>query len=95
MVVVTVWIGYAMAPMGSGGGLSQWVTLLGALVGTALSCMGSSVLNQIWEQDTDALMERTRTRPCRRGTMTVRAAVAYGLGLSLIGLAVLAWTTNW
>ena len=93
MVVVTVWSGFVM---GAGRGVtSSWLTLVGALIGTGLSCMGASVLNQVWEQDTDALMRRTATRPLPAGRITVAGAVAYGVALSAAGLASLAATTNW
>ena len=44
--------------------------LMGAVVGTALVAGGSAVFNQLYEQDVDALMARTRLRPLPDGRLT-------------------------
>jgi len=95
MVVVTAWIGYEMAlgtPTVSAS--FSWGVLAATLVGTALSCMGASVLNQVLERDTDALMERTKDRPLPAGRISMPAALALGLTLSLVGVAALAVFVN-
>ena len=92
MVVITAYIGFAMAAQGE-----PWspIALLAALLGTSLSCMGASVFNQIYERDTDALMKRTSTRPLPAGRMTVAEATAAASIYCLLGVAIL-WTgANW
>jgi protoheme IX farnesyltransferase len=66
-----------------------------AVVGTALVAGGSAVLNQVYERDTDALMRRTRRRPLPDRRVTPTEALIYGLVLTIAGLAVLAFATNW
>lgn len=45
----------------------------------------SSVFNQVLERETDAYMERTRTRPLVTGTLRVRDAIFFGAFLSAVG----------
>ena len=62
-----------------------------ALAGTGLVAAGASVLNQVMERDTDALMLRTRTRPIPSGRILPGEARAFGALLTATGLAVLVW----
>jgi heme o synthase len=57
--------------------------------GSALALAGASVLNQVAECDADARMRRTADRPLPSGRLPVATAAAYGLGLSVAGIAVL------
>jgi len=82
---MTALVGYVM---GTRGPLS--FSRLGvALVGTALVAAGASALNMVLERRTDALMLRTRNRPVAAGRLRVTEALAFGLGLTLAGLAIL------
>jgi len=92
MVLVSVWVGFML---GTTGGTWGWPTLIAALVGAALSCMGASVLNQVYERDTDGMMDRTRDRPMPTGRIGVRPATAFGVGLSLTGVLALGLMTTW
>jgi len=60
-----------------------------AVAGTALVAGGASVLNQVYERDTDALMRRTRLRPLPDGRVATGDASLFGLALAGAGLAVL------
>ena len=68
--------------------------LLHTLVGTALVAGGASALNQVWEQDTDRLMERTRRRPLPAHRLRPSESTGFGIVLSLLGLAELAVGVN-
>jgi protoheme IX farnesyltransferase len=59
------------------------------LLGIALAAGAANVLNCYLERDRDALMERTRERPLPAGELAPRAALFFGLALSLISTAVL------
>ena len=64
-----------------------WWTLLGcALVGG-----GGNALNQWLERGPDALMRRTRSRPLPTGRLQPIEALAFGLLLSILGIACMAW----
>jgi heme o synthase len=95
MVVITAFIGFNLATR-HGAAISSdlLLTLTFALVGTALACMGSAVLNQVIERDTDALMRRTRNRPLPAGRISARTASWLGLSLACAGVGLLLVTTN-
>jgi protoheme IX farnesyltransferase len=85
MVVWTALVGFVTASPGP-----AWTFLLGAaLAGTGLVAAGASVLNQVMERDTDALMLRTRARPLPAGRIGPAPARAFGSLLTLSGLAIL------
>jgi protoheme IX farnesyltransferase len=85
MVVVTALVGFVTASP------RPWAAtvLAAALLGTGLVAAGASVLNQVMERDTDALMLRTRTRPLPSGRVSPRAATVFGVLLTAAGLATL------
>jgi protoheme IX farnesyltransferase len=87
MVVFTALVGFVTASSSS-----PWSPLLAAaLIGTGLVAAGASVLNQVIERDTDALMLRTRERPLPAGRVQPAAALAFGAVLTAAGLAGLLW----
>ncbi len=87
LVVMTAWAGYYLGAMQSGIG-SFNITLWNTLVGVALVSCGASVLNQVFERRTDALMLRTAQRPL--------AARRLGLGYGvLIGMATIVFGSLW
>jgi protoheme IX farnesyltransferase len=82
LVVLTALVGFVMASSGP----PAAGPLLAALAGTGLVAAGASALNMVLERDTDALMQRTRNRPLAAGRMRVPDAVAFGLGITTLGL---------
>jgi protoheme IX farnesyltransferase len=60
-----------------------------ALLGIALTAGGAAVLNNYLERDEDALMERTRQRALPAGKILPSRALAFGVGLILVGVTVL------
>lgn len=90
LVVFTTGAGYWL---GVGGHVDPLV-MTHAVVGTGLVAGGAAVFNQLYEQDVDALMARTRLRPLPDGRMTPRRAFAFGLLLSAAGLLQLALGVN-
>lgn len=90
MVLVTVATGYILGANGS----SSIGRLLLTLLGTGLVAGGASVWNQVLERDRDARMRRTANRPLPTGRVTLAEAVAFGLALGLVGVAILALGVN-
>ena len=85
MVVFTALVGFVTATS-----VSPWTgLLLAALTGTGLVAAGASVLNQVMERATDALMHRTRSRPIPAGRIRSAEAGLFGALLTLAGLAML------
>ena len=87
MVVFTALVGFVTSSAGS-----PWSAgLAAALFGTGLVAAGASVLNQVLERDTDALMLRTRERPLPARRIQPAPARAFGIALTAAGLAALLW----
>jgi len=89
LVVCTTAVGYAMAPHHG-----HWMTLLHAIIGTALTAASASILNQHVERAYDALMPRTRNRPLPGGRITPAEALACGVIFGVLGIAYLLLMVN-
>ena len=72
----------------------HFLTLLHALLGTALMASGTSALNQWYEADSDARMRRTRGRPIPAGRMKRSHGFVFGVLLSTAGFVELWVGTN-
>lgn len=70
-------------------------TLLIVTVGGFLAAGGANALNMWYERDSDALMERTRSRPLPTRKMTPRHVLGLGLVTSLMGVATIWSLANW
>lgn len=82
MVVITMAFGYYLGSRGA----MDWMLLLHALLGTTLVAGGTSALNQYWERDLDAKMQRTKNRPLPSGRLQPRDALIFGVIISLAGI---------
>lgn len=85
LVLVTTALGVAATPESVP--LSDWIT---AVVGTGLVVAGANALNMFLERDSDRFMTRTRTRPLPTGRLAPEDALAFGVGVSILGLGLLA-----
>jgi len=90
LVVLSALAGFAL---GSPSAIN-WLLFLHTTLGIALLSSGISTLNQFWERDLDALMERTKSRPLPMGKMSGRGALIFGIAISLIAEIYLAWLVN-
>lgn len=72
----------------------SFATLFHVVLGTAAAAAGAAALNQWWEHQLDALMQRTRTRPVPAGRMRPGEALVLGATMSIFGVAYLAVTCN-
>jgi len=90
MVLVTTLVGYYVALTGA----PDYVRMLHLVVGTVLAAGGALALNQYWERDVDARMERTRMRPLPDGRLAPLEALAFGAVITLLGVVDLAAFVN-
>jgi protoheme IX farnesyltransferase len=70
------------------------IDLVHTLLGTFLVAGGAAALNQVWERATDRLMRRTEQRPMADRRMSVGEGATFGLVLTAIGAAELAYFVN-
>ncbi len=90
LVMVTTWLGFAMAshPMHYG------VRFIHAMLGGWLVASGAAAINQYMERERDGQMRRTKRRPLPEGRVSPTAALLFGLGLCLIGALELFFFVN-
>lgn len=69
----------------------NWKVMFGLTGSLFLSISGSTVLNMVYDRDIDSKMTRTCTRPLPAGSVTIREALALGLGLSSMGILWAFW----
>ena len=69
--------------------------VLGTTAGTFLIAAGSAALNMYRERGLDARMRRTEGRPLPSGRLSPREVLAFGVGVSALGIAVLLLASNW
>ncbi len=82
-VLLAAFVGAWLAPGADG------LTALVAALAIGAVAAGSSALNHVLERELDKRMERTRRRPLPTGRLSTGAALAFGLGLGVLGCAVL------
>lgn len=75
-------------------GVPPVVTLIATLVGGALAAGGANALNCWIDADIDAVMSRTAHRPTVTGEISKPATLRFGLALSALSIALLAFFTN-
>jgi protoheme IX farnesyltransferase len=85
MVLVTTLVGYDMGLTGS----ADYLRMIHLLIGTLLAASGTLALNQYWERDVDARMDRTRSRPLPAGRLQPLEALLFGVALTILGAAYL------
>jgi protoheme IX farnesyltransferase len=90
LVVVTSAGGYYLGASSP----RTFLPMAGAAVGTALVAGGAAVLNQVYERETDALMERTRLRPLPDRRVTPEEARTFGTLLAAGGIVLLTVSAN-
>jgi protoheme IX farnesyltransferase len=64
--------------------------MLHLILGTVLAAGGTLALNQYWERNVDALMERTRNRPLPDGRLQPIEALLFGAATTVLGVVYLA-----
>jgi protoheme IX farnesyltransferase len=73
---------------------STLIDLVHTLLGTFLVAGGAAALNQVWERSTDRLMRRTQRRPMADRRLSVAQGLTFGVVLTIIGAAELAYFIN-
>ena len=69
--------------------------IVATLVGGTLAAASANTLNCVLDRDIDARMNRTANRPLVTGTIPVRNAVVFGVGLGVASVLWLGLLVNW
>jgi len=67
---------------------------INSMIGIALLAFGVATLNQVWERKTDALMDRTASRPLPTQKLSTTEALAFGVSLCLVAEIYLFFLVN-
>ena len=90
LVIFTGFAGMYVAP----GALHPLVFVV-SLLAIAAGAGASGAINQWYDRDIDAVMERTKTRPIPAGFIAPAEALTMGLVISVISVLLLGLATNW
>lgn len=90
LVLITTAVGFHFGSADGLGGATFWH----AMLGTGLLAAGASALNQYWEREADARMQRTASRPLPSGEIEPGTALAVGVALSIAGMLDLTFFVN-
>jgi protoheme IX farnesyltransferase len=75
-------------------GLPSAGLLVGSVLGGALAAGGASAVNCWFDRDIDKLMPRTRRRAIAAGRITPAAGLGFGITVGLLGVALVAVSSN-
>jgi protoheme IX farnesyltransferase len=75
-------------------GLPSAGLLVGSVLGGALAAGGASAVNCWFDRDIDKLMPRTRRRAIAAGRITPAAGLGFGIVVGLLGVALVAVSSN-
>ena len=93
--VVPVFTGFWLALYFTGSLFGEYVTeFFCTMIGTTLVMAGALMLNNWYEADIDAVMDRTKQRPTVTGHFSLRSILAAGILTSLSGFGILLFTTG-
>jgi protoheme IX farnesyltransferase len=84
LVVFTAGVGFACAP-----GEQNAMLAFASILAIAMGAGGAGALNMWWDADIDGLMKRTRMRPVPAGLVGKDEALAMGLVMSFVSVALL------
>jgi len=87
---ITVIAGFLLASRGH----VDWWLLFEALLGISLVMASGCVMNNYFDRDIDAKMERTKNRALVRGSITPAHALVFGKILAILGVSTLYFFTN-
>ena len=75
-------------------GLPDLATAVWATIGTALICGSANTINMVWDQDIDAVMERTADRPLVTGSIEPTHALIFSGTIGLAAVLILTFLVN-
>ncbi|MED1467261.1 heme o synthase [Bacillus salipaludis] len=72
---------------------NHWGLFLLTMIGSTLVMAGALIINNWYDVDIDSVMDRTKNRPTVTGHFSLKAVLAMGITLTVLGLALLLFTT--
>ncbi|CCQ12724.1 Heme O synthase, protoheme IX farnesyltransferase [Pseudoalteromonas luteoviolacea B = ATCC 29581] len=91
MLVVTAWVGVALAPDMQRSWLIQFMSLLGI----GLLAASAAAINHVVDRNIDKQMARTRHRPVANARLSANQAIGFASLLAVFGTAIIVIFSNW
>ncbi|WP_230390675.1 heme o synthase [Reinekea sp. G2M2-21] len=90
LMLITAWVGMALAPLGA----VPWLPVIVGTLGIALLAGAGAAFNHILDQHIDQRMARTHRRPVATGRISTRAGLWFAASLTVLGFGLLLLFTN-
>lgn len=90
LMLITAWVGMALAPLGS----FPWFKALVGTIGIALLAAAGAAFNHVLDEHIDQKMARTHRRPVASGRVTAQGGLIFATLLTLLGFSILMIWTN-
>ncbi|BBN82827.1 protoheme IX farnesyltransferase 1 [Pseudoalteromonas sp. A25] len=90
MLVLTAWIGMALAPDMQ----REWLSQVMSLLGIGLLSASAAAVNHIVDREIDKKMARTRHRPIASAQLSIGSALMFAFFLAILGCAMLVIWSN-
>lgn len=90
LMLITVWVGMALVPLGA----IPWLQVVAGTLGIAFLAAAGAAFNHILDQHIDQRMARTHQRPVATGRVSNRMGFSFAVSLSVSGFAILWLFTN-
>jgi protoheme IX farnesyltransferase len=75
-------------------GMPDLALILWTVLGTTLVCGSANAINMVWDQDIDAVMNRTKQRPLVTGDLNTAEALTFACAIGVTGVLVLTHFAN-
>lgn len=75
-------------------GMPELDLMLWTILGTICVCGSANSINMIWDQDIDAIMNRTAHRPLVTGALSTKEALFFSGTIGLLGVLILTYFAN-
>lgn len=90
LMLITAWVGMALAPLGQ----IPWLSVLSATLGIAFLAGSGAAFNHILDQHIDQSMARTHQRPVAQGRVSVLVGCCFATALAVVGFVTLYFMNN-
>ncbi len=90
LMLITAWVGMALAPLGS----VPWLEVILGTIGIALLAGAGAAYNHILDQHIDQRMARTHRRPIATGRVSTKLGLVFATSITMLGFSILLVFTN-
>ncbi|TCS40997.1 heme o synthase [Reinekea marinisedimentorum] len=90
LMLITAWVGMALAPLGD----FPWLEAIAGTLGIALLAAAGAAFNHVVDEQIDQKMARTHQRPVAAGRVSTQLGLSFASALTVLGFVILMLWTN-